>query len=485
MTYLIYAMIYFGSALMVFNIWGFVRFARKVSAGKGWETENKILYIPIVLLVMFLLGYLAVGIFGKPDLIVSGILFGGSIFVYVMYRLLERITERISLNKELEARLMATEETSRAKTEFLSGVSHEMRTPMNVILGLNTMAMSDPGISSQTKGRLEKIGASANHLLSLINNILDLNSIDTGEFMLKDEEFLLDDAVWQLNAIAETLCREKGLEYSCTVDEKARGKYSGDEMRLSQVIMNLLDNASKYTDAPGSVTMKVEGLEDEEGADLLRFEVSDTGIGITPEFLPKVFDVFSKEDPSVTGNRAGSGIGLSVTKSIVDLIGGTIIAQSEKGVGSTFTVTLPVKRIRSEEAPCDDVSLEGRRILIAEDIPENAEIVADLLDLEGALTEHAENGRIAVEMFSKNEPGYYDAILMDLRMPEMDGLSATREIRKSDRADAKTIPIIALTANAFESDIRESLNAGMNIHLAKPADADKLYSALRKVLSAK
>ena len=481
MKYAIYAMIYLGSALMVYNIYGFIRFARKVASGKGHKGGNKYLYIPIVLLVLFLLGYLAVGIFGDPDIIVSGILFGGSIFVFVMYRMLDRVIQQILEHEQLKSKLMATEESNRVKTEFLSGVSHEMRTPLNVILGLDTMALKDTSLSSETRGRVEKIGSSAKHLLSLINNILDMNSIETGEFVLKHEEFELEESVGQIGDIAASLCEEKGLTFACSIADSAKGCVEGDELRINQVLVNLLDNAVKYTDAPGSVTLSVEGETDAQQGRLLRFVVKDTGVGIDPAFLPKIFDVFAREDGSTTASRGGSGIGLAITKNIVDKLGGRIEVQSKKNVGSTFTVLLPIKRVEKEIVDSEP-SLDGRRILIAEDIPENAEIVADLLELEGADSEHAENGKVAIEMFTASAPGYYDAILMDLRMPVMDGLSATREIRKSTHPDAQSIPIIALTANAFDSDVKESLAAGMNIHLAKPTDSDKLYAALKKAL---
>ena len=382
MKFAVYAMVYLGSALMLFNIYGFIRFAKKASK-KLKYSKKTILYVPIVLLVMFLLGYLAVGIFGKPDLIVSGILFGGSIFVFVMYIMLDRITKRLSASEQTEAKLMATEESNRAKTEFLSGVSHEMRTPLNVILGLDTMVLKDEALSAETRERVDKIDSNAKHLLSLINNILDMNRIDTGEFIVKESEFYLYDTVSQINAIAETRCEGKGLKYVCSSDS-ADGCYIGDEMRLKQVILSLIDNAVKFTDA-GTVGFTIEEEKQEnDDTSLLRFTVRDTGIGIDTDFLPRVFDVFAKEDASSTSSHGGSGLGLAVTKGIVEKLGGTISAKSEKNVGSSFTVTLPMKRLHKEEASFEGVSLAGKRVLIAEDIAENAEIVADLLELEGA-----------------------------------------------------------------------------------------------------
>ena len=251
----------------------------------------------------------------------------------------------------------------------------------------------------------------------------------------------------------------------------------------------------KYTDAPGTVTLSVGADGEENGLRTLRFAVSDTGIGIDSAFLPKIFDVFAQEDESSTTRFGGTGVSLAVTKNIVELMGGTITVESEKNVGSTFTVTLhlcpapaeeaPAEEAPAEEAPAEapeDGSLSGRHILVVEDLDENAEIVQDLLELEGAESERAENGQIALEMFERSAPGTYDAVLMDLRMPVMDGLEATRRIRALPRADAKTIPIIALTANAFESDVRASMDAGMDAHLAKPTDTDCLYSTLKRLI---
>jgi CheY-like chemotaxis protein len=217
---------------------------------------------------------------------------------------------------------------------------------------------------------------------------------------------------------------------------------------------------------------------------LLQFIVRDTGIGMSQDFIDKAFEPLVREDGSSTTRYRGIGLGLTVTLEKVKLLGGGIRVDSEKGKGTEFTVIIPMKR-REENEKEQEVSLENRRILIVEDTPENAEITADLLELEGAETEHAENGQIALDMYSASKAGYYDAILMDLRMPVMDGLEATRQIRALNRPEAKTIPIIALTANAFDSDVRESFEAGMNEHLIKPVDADLLYATLKKLVRRK
>ncbi|MBQ4382509.1 MAG: response regulator [Oscillospiraceae bacterium] len=479
-------MIYLGALLMVFNIYGFIRFARFVKGLKMWGGRNAVLYVPIVLLVLFLVGYLAVAFFGSPSLTVAGILFGGSIFVFVMYWLLSGVTQRILSGEQLEAKLMAAEESNRAKTEFLANVSHEMRTPMNVILGLAELELKNPGLEEQTRQRLEKIDESGKHLLGLINNVLDMNRIENGTMTLKSNEFCLGESLGQVSAIIQTLCEEKGLEYTCgRIPPGAQGRYSADELMLKSVLISILDNAVKYTDAGGSVSLQVECTGRQDNVRTLCFTVSDTGVGISEEFLPRIFDTFSKEDAGFTDKYGGGGLSLARAKSAVELMGGTVRAESMKGKGSVFTVTVPMTAVSetccdAPAAPEEETGLAGCRVLIVEDVPENAEIVQDLLELEGVKTEHAENGRVGLDAFSASPPGYYDAVLMDLRMPVMDGLESARQIRALERPDAKTVPIIALTANAFATDIQNALDSGMNEHLTKPADAELLYATLKK-----
>ena len=483
---LIDGMVFLGAALMVYNIYGFLRFARNIRSQKAFQSQSFILYIPIILLVLFLLGYLAVGLFGKPDVIMAGILFGGSIFVFIMYLLLNGITRRIIASEQLATKLLVAEESDRAKTRFLASISHEMRTPMNVILGLNGAALRDPALTADTRDKLEKLGQSGRHLMGLINNILSMNHIGGGSLEISHEPFSMADSLAQVDAIAKELCDEKGLTYRAVLRDGAMGWYLGDAIRLRQVLISLLENAVKYTDE-GIVTLSVDADEEKDGFRPLRFAVSDTGVGIDKDFLPKVFTVFEREDESTTTRFGGSGISLAVAKNTVELMGGAITVKSEKGVGSTFVLTLPLcpapEDPMQHARPEEGVSLVGKRILVVEDLPENAEIVQDLLELEGASSDHAENGQIALEMFERSQPGAYDAVLMDLRMPVMDGLEATRRIRALPRPDAKTVPIIALTANAFESDIQASMGAGMNAHLAKPTDTDCLYSTLRRLIA--
>ena len=482
MSALITILILAGALLMVCNIWGFLRFARYVRNIDYWGTNNTILYFPIVLLVMFLIGYLIVGLFGKPDIIMAGILFGGSIFVFVMYRMLTGVTARIMESEELKTKLTAAQESEKTKTEFLATVSHEMRTPLNVILGLDNLALRNQELPEETKDYLKKIRLSAKHLLTLINNMLDMKRIDTDGLSAENAEFSLREALDQVCAITEAQCLEKGIQFETEISPEAKGKVIGDDALLEQILLSILDNAVKYTERGGVI--RFSAALDSEKENLFRFVTEDNGIGMDSAFLPKLFMPFSREDSSSTSRYGGGGLSLSVAKHMADAMHAEILAESEKNRGSKFTVLVPLERTASVEAVSEkEAALEGRRVLIVEDIPENAEIVMDLLELEGVESDLAANGKIGVECFASKPEGYYDAIFMDMRMPVMDGVEATKAIRALERADAKEVPIIALTANSFESDIKQTIEAGMNIHIAKPADADQLYSILGKMIS--
>jgi signal transduction histidine kinase/CheY-like chemotaxis protein len=395
------------------------------------------------------------------------------------------------LEDEMEEYRRKLEEASRAKTAFLSNMSHEIRTPMNAIIGLNSIALDDEGISQATREHLQKIGTSAHHLLGVINDILDISRIESGSMSLKNANFPFAQELEQVNAIVTAQCRDKGIKYTCSVKDGVADYYVGDDMKLRQILINILGNAVKFTPEGGSVSLAVEALAVDGEKCPLRFTVTDTGIGIRKEFLPRMFDAFTLEDESYTSKHGSTGLGLSITKSFVELMDGHIDVESEKGVGSKFIVTVTLQESprngdehEASGAPQEKprATLAGRMILLAEDVPVNAEIMTMVLSMREMKVECAENGRIAVEMFKAHEPGYYSAILMDVRMPEMDGLEATRVIRSMDREDAKSIPIIALTANAFDEDVQNSLQAGLNAHLSKPVEPDLLYATLEGLL---
>ena len=477
-------MIYLGSALMVYNIYGFIKYSKDMRKRKGLENTGGILNLPIVLLVFFLLGYLFIAIFGNPDVIMGGVLFGGSVFVYLMYLFVNRMTKKIVENDEMAYKLREAEANDRLKTSILATMSHEMRTPMNVIIGLDDIALKNPNLPDETRLQLESIGFSARHLLGIINNVLDINRSGGENIKLKNEPFSLVEMLGQINAITQNRCSEKGLQYVCNDKDNVGEAYIGDEIRLSQALFSIIENAVKYTDTPGTVTLDVQCLKDEGDSRTLEFVISDTGIGIDEEFLPRLFEPFSQEDGSATSRYGGSGLSLAVAKSLIEQMGGSISVKSRKGEGSVFTVVIPLAvaehEVQAEEY--DNLSLVGKRVLIVEDIDMNAEIVEDLLGLEDIITERAENGQIAVNMVSASPDHYYDAILMDIRMPVMDGIESARTIRALDRPDAKKIPIIALTANAYDEDKKRCIEAGMNAHMAKPTDANLLYASLKKYI---
>ena len=533
--------------------------------------------------------------------------------------------------RKLKEALSASEAASRAKTSFLSNMSHEIRTPMNAIIGLDNIALRDEQLLPHTREQLEKIGASAKHLLGIINDILDMSRIESGRMALKEDEFSFRDFLNQINVIINGQCVDKGLHYECNIIGHTEDYYIGDDMKLKQVLINILGNAVKFTPAPGTVAFTVEQIKRFEQHCMLRFTIRDTGVGMNKEFIPKIFEAFSQENDGSSNRYGSTGLGMAISKSIVTMMNGEIEVESEKGVGSTFTVTVTMKvsgrrihndrkellpaglralvvdddpiarehaqlvaeaigiradtvesgvealkrmQAKAEEGQpyqlvltdflmprmdgiaftrelrrmfgdkplvilltgydCEDKreealaagvnsihskplftdslmqnildihsqtgrtaetgeasdaeeaeisgKLAGCRVLVAEDMELNAEILMDLLALEQIESEHAENGEIAAKMFSDNPKGYYDAILMDVRMPVMNGLDATRTIRAMAREDAKEIPIIAMTANAFDEDVQLSLQAGMTAHLSKPIEPERLFETLNRLI---
>jgi len=411
----------------------------------------------------------------------------------------EEMRDSLAKNQALSDALKAAEEASKAKTVFLSNMSHEIRTPMNAIIGLGTLALKEDDISETTRDYLEKIDGSAQHLLSLINDILDMSRIESGKVTLKNEEFSFSKLINQINTMFNGQCNDKGLEYVCKMKSDLDDHYIGDDIKLKQVLINILGNAVKFTPAGGRIDFTVEKIGVFDGKTTLRFVITDTGVGISKEYLPRLFDSFSQEDSTIVNKYGSSGLGMAITKSIVDMMNGKIEVISEKGKGTTFTVIITLvnaepkgeaidgednAELASKKSVSEDVNskFKGKRILIAEDVEINAQILTKILKMKQIDVEHAINGKVALDMFSSHSPGYYDAILMDMRMPEMDGIEATEKIRTMNRDDSKTIPIIALTANAFDEDVQHSLQAGMNAHLSKPIDTKLLFETLDNCL---
>ncbi len=394
--------------------------------------------------------------------------------------------------KTLNDALKSAESANKAKTTFLSNMSHEIRTPMNAIIGLYRLALNERDLSDTTRDYLKKIGTSAEHLLNVINEILDMSRIESGKMILLQEAFSMTKLLEQINVMVESQCKNKNLEWEWHLSGSAKEFYIGDDMKLKEVLINILSNAVKFTPDGGKVLFTIDVIRHYESKTVFVFTIKDTGIGMSREYLPKLFDPFSLEDFSTKTKYGSTGLGMSITKNIVDMMNGDIKVESEKNVGTTFTVTLTLDDCteyeQSDEQTVKNAAvadLRGRHILVAEDVEINAEIIKMILDVRGVETVIAENGKIAVEEFAFSTPGYYDAILMDMRMPEMDGLEATRAIREMAREDAKTVPIIALTANAFYEDVQRSLQSGLDAHLSKPVEPESLFKTLENLICGK
>ena len=396
------------------------------------------------------------------------------------------------LNDKLEIALKKAEDASLAKTRFLNNMSHDIRTPMNVILGYAQLMENELKGKDmpETLEHLEKMQQSGNLLLSIINNVLDMARIESGRMELDENYCRIEDVRKSLFAVFDEKARKKNIALHYTMNVEHEHVLT-DVIKIKEIMVNILSNAIKYTPAGGSVMVDVDELPcDESGYMIARMRVSDTGIGMSKEYLTEIFEAFTREQNTTKSKIAGSGLGMSIVKKYVDLLGGTIDVESELGKGSTFTVTLKHKiadesyyvKKRAESSESSSEILEGKNILLAEDNDLNAEIAEVILERAGLKTERVEDGIQCVNRIEKMPAGTYDMILMDIQMPKMNGYKATQEIRNLPDKDKACIPIVAMTANAFEEDKREAIAAGMNGHIAKPIQVDKLLSILSEVI---
>ena len=484
-NYFLYLMIYAGSALMAYNIYRYVCFSRDVRKRGNWDQEQRLFNLPILLLILFFIGYLIVGVFGKPDLVMAGILFGGSIFVFVMLLLIRRTFDRIQENEQLEVRLSAAEEASKAKTFFLSNMSHDIRTPLNAIIGYTTLANRENVTYEDKSEYINKIEMASRQLLEIVNDVLDMSRIESGKFSLEPTCVNLESCIHEVSDLVRTQLEAKRINFSvsCLVSHKW---VLCDRFMLDRALMNLLCNAGKFTEENGSVSLQLNELAGDDETARYEIRIKDTGIGMSREFAERLFIPFERERTSTVSKIQGTGLGLAITNSIVDMMGGNITVQTEKGKGTEFTVTVGFPLAEPKEETCssegDEISFEGIRALLVEDNMVNMEIATMLLEQSGFLIETAENGEIALEMTAASEPGYYDVILMDIQMPVMDGYTATQAIRNLPNPKLAGIPIIAMTANAFQEDIKKAEEVGMNGHIAKPLDIPSMKATLRQVL---
>ena len=393
----------------------------------------------------------------------------------------------------MEEAYRAAKAANEAKTMFLSNMSHDMRTPMNAIIGFSTLLDRDASQPDKVREYNRKIAASGRHLLSLINDVLDMSKIESGQKSLNITEFDLKELMEELNSVIQPQALEKQQSLDVRVCGLKAERFLGDRLRLSQIILNLLSNAVKYTPDGGHIEFSIVSLpETSAGYAHLRFQVQDNGIGMSPEFVEHIFEPFTRENNTTASGILGTGLGMPIAKSLVDLMGGTIAVESTQGEGSTFRVELelryaeqPAETGLNEDTALTDHGTKGLKclkVLVAEDNDINAEILEELLSCEGVSCERTVNGQEVLERFRQMPQGYFDAVLMDIQMPIMNGYEAARAIRALDRPDAKTIPIIAMTANAFAEDVQNSIEAGMNVHLAKPLDMAVLKDTLEKLV---
>lgn len=375
------------------------------------------------------------------------------------------------------------EAASRSKSEFLSRMSHEMRTPMNAIVGLAELAGTAEGVPDDVKSDLAKLRTSSRYLLNLINDVLDMSRIDNGMLAVASEPFSLVEMLDELETMMDHEAERRGIALTFAFSVTHSG-LTGDVVRLRQVLTNLVSNALKFTPEGGSVEVAVQEKASDGGGATFLFRVTDNGAGIAPEDHERIFGAFEQSGTS-SSRSEGTGLGLPISRSIVRLMGGELLLESAPGEGSTFwfEITLPLGDPQPGEAPKElDETLSDAHLLLVEDNDLNAEIATSLLELQGAQVTRANNGREAVELFCQHKPGTFQAVLMDIRMPIMDGLEAARTIRALDRPDAATVPIVAMTANSFQEDIDGALSAGMNGFLTKPIDVARLYRTLHELL---
>lgn len=403
-------------------------------------------------------------------------------------RLQKEYTKNLeSKNLELREAVFQAQKANAAKSSFLSRMSHDIRTPLNGIIGLIKINETHMDDRELVKTNQDKMLVSADHLLSLINDVLQMSKLEDENIEISHEPIDLGEISREVGTIISGRTAEAGIAFEIGKQELPVSYVYGSPLHIRQIFLNIYGNCIKYNKPHGKVITTLKCLGEKNGIVTYRWTISDTGIGMSEEFLKHIFEPFVQEHSDARTVYSGTGLGMSIVKKIIDRMNGTIVVTSKEGEGSTFVITLPFEIAeKPEEIPAEmdgEVNIAGLHLLLAEDNELNAEIARTLLEDEGAITTIVNDGQQAVDIFSRNKPGTFDAILMDIMMPEMDGLSATKAIRALDREDAGTIPIIAMTANAFDEDEKKCMEAGMNAHLVKPLDIQKMKEAVCRYLN--
>ncbi|MBN2955265.1 ATP-binding protein [Blautia massiliensis (ex Durand et al. 2017)] len=407
---------------------------------------------------------------------------------------MEVVNQKLKKAKNVATEALQTaEHANKAKTDFLSNMSHDIRTPMNAIIGITSLIRHDAGNKAKVIEYADKIDISSQHLLGIINDVLDMSKIEAGKTVFKYSDFSILDLVQELDTIFHSQIYEKKQTLTIIKENIRHEWVNGDQVHLMQIFSNLLSNAVKYTQEGGEIQFFVEECETKSSVYAkYRFLVSDNGMGMSADFKETIFDPFTRAESSVTNKIQGTGLGMAITRNLVEAMGGTIDVDSELGQGSCFEVLIDLKiaedrtvalAAQEETDEQDGNILQGMRFLCAEDNELNAEILTELLKIEGAKCTICENGEEILKAFEQSAPGDYDMILMDIQMPVMNGYEATKAIRRSSHELAKTVPIIAMTANAFSEDIQHSLAAGMNAHVSKPVEMKVLEKTIRSIKS--
>ncbi len=399
----------------------------------------------------------------------------------------------LKINRRLKKAAEIARQANDSKTRFLSTMSHDIRTSLNAVLGMTELAQTHINDSAYVRECLRKITVSGNHLLTLINDILDISRVESGRIAIKPEPFAVNDFVAGLESITRSQAVGHGLDFEVSLGYLPDRDLVGDKLRLTQIYLNLLNNAIKYTPSGGKVRLAVSEESLSDGKTTLVCVIADTGNGMSAEFQKTMYDSFTRSTDSRIDKIQGSGLGLAIVKRMVTLMNGTIDCESAIGKGTTFTVKIPLAVSKTGVAeqkavpatPVNDDYLKGLHILIAEDNDINWEIISMMLGEYGVQCKRAENGRICVNELTSSAPDTYDLVLMDIQMPLLNGLDATKEIRESSREDLKHIPVIAMTADAFAEDIQRCIDAGMDAHVSKPIEIDKVLTTIRLILSRK